>query len=475
MRIPAVSLYHRVKKPGRGYRYIRVNLGCGRRPADLEPPYYLRHTADDGSQKWTAVSGLLDSAVAARDKFQAMLEAKAKGVSVPELDAQNNANRISIGGAIKKFLKKKSRRAESTKKAYALHLNEFLVFLGGRKTYLDEIQADDLNDFMEFMHRKGHAGKTQFNRVLTVLFLLKKNGIKNPLPWDEMPTVEDDPAIPYTPDDLKSLFAAMDEEERMRYSFFLGTAARDCEVKFAAWSDIDFHSRIFRICKKDDVGFFPKNHEARSIPIPVSLAKMLHARRKNHPRDRWIFLNDDAKPDGHFLRKLKRIALRAGINCGHCTKYVQKGRHLAYWIDRTDEYLEKRWQKMGMSAREIEALMKKREEFASVFDPDSVGSEALMREMGVKTTDEFFQRLGAKKKVSCETAAVCEKWILHRFRKTCATRWHESGISVRTIQQWLGHKKLETTVKYLGIADLKDPKTRAQVDASFAGILPSKQ
>ena len=104
MRIPKVSLYRRVKKGRKNYRYVRVHLGRGRRPADLQPPYYLRHTTEDGSQPWTFASGSLEEAIAARDKFQAMLEAKAKGVTVPELDAEENTNRILLSDAVEKFL-----------------------------------------------------------------------------------------------------------------------------------------------------------------------------------------------------------------------------------------------------------------------------------------------------------------------------------------------------------------------------------
>lgn len=292
-------MYRRVKKKGaKGYRYIRVNLGPGRRPDNIDCSYYLRHTAEDGSQKWTPVYGTFDAMLAARGKFQAMLEAKAQGLTVPELDAEKNANRISISDAVKKFIDSKSRKAKSTVRVYSLHLAEFMNFIGGKKKYLDELTADDLRGYMDFMHKRGHEGKMQYNRVLTVLFVLKRSGIPNPLPWDDMPTVEEDPAVPYTPDDLKVLFAAMTEEERMRYSFFLGTAARDREVKYASWSDIDFHARIFRIRKKDDVEFYPKNHEARDIPLPASLLNQLQLRKKNPPHDRWIFANQIQRPDG---------------------------------------------------------------------------------------------------------------------------------------------------------------------------------
>lgn len=58
-----------------------------------------------------------------------------------------------------------------------------------------------------------------------------------------------------------------------------------------------------------------------------------------------------------------------------------------------------------------------------------------------------------KKKASCAEAPVCEKWILHRFRKNFATDRHEAGASARKIQKWLGHADLETTLRYLALGD----------------------
>jgi integrase len=55
--------------------------------------------------------------------------------------------------------------------------------------------------------------------------------------------------------------------------------------------------------------------------------------------------------------------------------------------------------------------------------------------------------------VSCKTHPTCEHIKLYRLRKTCATRWHTAGIPMRTLQHLLGHKKLETTMLYLGIED----------------------
>jgi integrase len=69
---------------------------------------------------------------------------------------------------------------------------------------------------------------------------------------------------------------------------------------------------------------------------------------------------------------------------------------------------------------------------------------------------------------SCGEHPVCDRWELHKFRKTFATLHHESGVSARTLQAWLGHSSLETTLAYLKVADVRSERTRAQVNNTFA-------
>jgi integrase len=102
------------------------------------------------------------------------------------------------------------------------------------------------------MVNQGYAGKTIDTRLNIVFSLLKKNGIAARIPRDEMPTIEEEVAVPYTEEELKRLFAEMDEEETIRYKFFLGTGCRDKEVTFAAWSDIDFDKKTYHIRRKED-------------------------------------------------------------------------------------------------------------------------------------------------------------------------------------------------------------------------------
>lgn len=158
---------------------------------------------------------------------------------------------------------------------------------------------------------------------------------------------------------------------------------------------MDVRSKTFTVTEKRDLNFTPKDKEERLIPIPDSLVVALRERRREYPDARLIFTNKQGRPEGHFLRRLKRLAWRAGLNCGHCVNKVGQ---------------------------------------------------------------------------SCADKPVCAHWELHKFRKTFATMHHESGFSARTLQSWLGHSSLETTIAYLKISDARSERTREMVNQTFAGF-----
>lgn len=72
---------------------------------------------------------------------------------------------------------------------------------------------------------------------------------------------------------------------------------------------------------------------------------------------------------------------------------------------------------------------------------------------------------------SCAKKPICEYWTLHQFRRSYATLHSESGVSPRTIQSWLGHSDLHTTLRYLATADISSQRTRTMVNQSFATLM----
>jgi integrase len=61
-----------------------------------------------------------------------------------------------------------------------------------------------------------------------------------------------------------------------------------------------------------------------------------------------------------------------------------------------------------------------------------------------------------------------ETFNLKTFRSTYATKMLRAGFDVRTVQHWLGHRSLETTMRYL--APAKDVHTQLD-QIHIAGVL----
>jgi integrase len=59
---------------------------------------------------------------------------------------------------------------------------------------------------------------------------------------------------------------------------------------------------------------------------------------------------------------------------------------------------------------------------------------------------------------------------LHRFRKNFATLQHRAGTDARTIQKWLRHSSLETTLGYLAAAANDAPEVRERVNRAYSHL-----
>jgi len=383
-----LSIYTRGKNEAGRWRYTRIKEGRGKKTGEFAAPFFIRPMVE-GKQIWKPLAA--ENFTDARTEAERMvvgLEAQAKGLTVAEL--RDNGDRLPLAKAVHDFIvEAASKKKPKTLIGYKLNLKQFQE--SAKSVYfLDEVTKHTIRQFRDYLLEKGYEARTLHNRVMTVLSLLKEHKIQTGFSLaSDLPTFEEEPPVAFTDEHLKRLFANMDAEDTARYKFILGTAAREQEAQYASWTDIDFKRKEFHVRPKQDVGFTPKNHEKRTVPMPDSLVRLLAERKKKAPHSRWLFVNRDGKPDGHLLKKLKRLALHAGLNCGQCTTTINKGRY-----DRK---------------RPVE--------------------------------------------VTCKTDPICRHIFLHRLRKTCATRWETAGVPVRTIQHYLGHKSLETTQRYLGVTD----------------------
>jgi integrase/recombinase XerD len=68
---------------------------------------------------------------------------------------------------------------------------------------------------------------------------------------------------------------------------------------------------------------------------------------------------------------------------------------------------------------------------------------------------------------ACAERAKLDKddFWLHKFRSTFATRCLWAGVDLRTVQQWLGHSDMESTMRYLKTS--RSVKVREKVNEIF--------
>lgn len=295
-----------------------------------------------------------------------------------------DTGKVLLTEAVESYLRdlEPPQREQKTYKKYRATLYLFRDTCS--KKYLEDVTREDCLAFIRHLYSIGNAPRTAHNRITIILQLLKLHGITGLLKSRDKPKYVESIREMYQPADLEALFKACDPDEKVSYLFFLLTGERDEEVQHTTWDDIDFGRRCVRVTEKKEFGFKPKDKEEREIPVSSVLLDTLREYRNRQPRTNLhnlVFPTSNGRPDKRFENKLKKLAYRAGLNCGRCVScYNHK----------------------------------------------------------------------------CSSGPHCSKWFLHKFRHTFATMCLENGASVRTLQEWLGHSDLESTMAYLKYVRRKD-------------------
>jgi integrase/recombinase XerD len=353
-----------------------------------EGTYFLRYLKN-GKRIWESVGTDPTFVLDEKRRREKGLDAQAAGVVL----AEESGTRTLLKAAIAEYLEEvRDAKAIKTFLAYSLTLRLFAEAV--KRETLEEIDRKDVLVFVRSMREDKQSPRTIANRISYLNTFFRRFGLKSPLLKTDKVKFTDKVVAAYSAETLKALFAAASPEEYELFQFFLCTGARDQEVQYATWPDIDFHRKTFTVREKLDLGFTPKDKEEGSVPLPDDFVELMKVRCRNS-KHRLVFPGPQGKKNVHFLRILKRLALSAGLNCGQCRNALRQ---------------------------------------------------------------------------CCANAATCEQFGLHRFRKTFATFHHEAGVSARTIQRWLRHSSLDTTLRYLAGSDDQSEKTRGLVNSTFSAI-----
>jgi integrase len=308
------------------------------RHARLKPQageYYLRYAG-----RWEAVGSdplLALDAKAAKEKLLRDVERGVVPVvsALPHLVTQSKDGRLMLEKAINIYLTT-GKAAEKdwrkhTVQCYALALRLFCESC--TKTHLDEIDGDDLRRFKVYVRQQETTfgtkidPRTVYNHFNNVVSFLNTYDRTNLIPQSDWPTYEEKEVVHYEPEVMGQLLKFADVEEADVIEFFLGVGFRNGEGTHVEWPDLDLWNKEVHVySKRERFDWRVKDSQQRIIGISDGLAERLIARRERHPGNGLVFGNSKGKPDKHLLRVIKRVALRAGLNCGRCAGTHQRKR-----------------------------------------------------------------------------------------------------------------------------------------------------
>lgn len=247
------------------------------------------------------------------DRAEALAEAKSHaaeaGVTVNEPQ-----QRKAIKAEATRFAKDAlNRDALEAAKVNASALKEFQQ-ANPRLTYVDEIDAEAMMTFRQYLKRKGNGPRTISNKYQRLTGFLKFCRIDY-RDWRMTPP-KFEKKIPnmYSEEEVELLLAACKRDyHRVLIHLLVETGLRDGEVQHLEWNDISLAGKKLKITSKPEYKWKIKDSEEREIPLSDNLIDILKKWRQANPRDVLVLPTTNGNPNDKLLRVLGYIAVRAGI------------------------------------------------------------------------------------------------------------------------------------------------------------------
>ena len=359
---------------------VRIN---GQIEVHPEGAYYIEWRVGGRSGRRYRTAVAKDEAIDQARRKAIELRAIRDGLIAGPEPEPEVAPKTTIGDAIDAYLRYvKMQRKPRTHLTYRYTL-DVLLRASYKKKFVEDATRQDVLDFMTYCYELGLGARTVYDKVVTVLQLFKKHGRSGLMEKGDWPKYVDAIRPIYEPEELTAMFKVTSEDEADMLKFILGSGFRDQEIRYVAYLDLDFRHHLARVTAKAKWGFTPKNWEERTVPLPEGLMERLRKRKERkqaRPHD-LVFGNTKGRPDSEMDMVVKRVAERAGLNCGQCvTEHNNK----------------------------------------------------------------------------CAEGPYCMNFFLHKFRHTFATNHLRDGVDIRTVQNWLGHRDIQSTMVYLKGVRSKD-------------------
>lgn len=395
-----------VTKSGKTYSWNNVDFR-GESLFVSTGTYYLEYY-ENGKKRRRAVGPDHAPVLRAVETQHQVNQLRGKGVEVddaPELYDVSKPQGRSVAEAIQAFKDEPPvhLRTRSIGK-YKYELESFKAWLLKQgKTHLSQLDREDIRRFMTYLVRDEKLEmKTAVNRAVVVLKQMRDAGASIVMAKGDWPRTTEVQPDTYTPEELKPFFAACRPSEFVLFQTFLLTGFREQEIGFLSWSDLDMRHRTMSVTKKADHDFDPKNYMERTNPIAPVLVQLLQDHKARQERKEYLIF------------PTAQIRTKDGMIGG-----------------RRDKHMLIKLKKIAMHAG-----------------------------LNCGRCNSTYM----KKSANCASAPICEVWTLHKFRHTYATELLREGWDILTVQKLLGHRKIESTMKYL--RSLQPAHVKEKMDGS---------
>ncbi|AWN16731.1 integron integrase [Salinisphaera sp. LB1] len=286
-----------------------------------------------------------------------------------------------------------------TEKTYLAWIRRFILFHG--KRHPKDMGKPEVEAFLTHLAVDRHVAASTQNQALNAVLFLYKEVLGIKLPWmDDVVRVKRPARIPevLSAPEVARLLAQLDGTYRLMASLLYGSGLRLMEAVRLRVKDVDFEYR--QIVVRD-----AKGAKDRVTPLPASVTDALTA-------------------------QINRVATqhRADLAAGYGSVYLPTALAEKYPNAQT----ELGWQYVFPSSR-------------LSTDPRSGKTRRHhLSEKGLQhAVKGAVRRAGIHKKASC-----------HTLRHSFATHLLERGNDIRTVQELLGHKSVQTTMIYTHVLKL---------------------
>lgn len=304
--------------------------------------------------------------------------------------------------------------AYKTERTYLDWIRRFLHFVLKIKQKSNDLNKADLVDFLTYLAVNQKVSSSTQNQAFNALLFLYKNILHvNVDEIDKTVRAKRGTRLPVVlnVEEVKSLLDQASGQQLLVLKLLYGTGMRLAEVARLRAHDVDFGSdMIFIRCSKGD--------KDRSSMLPVSIKDILYEHMEE-------------------IKKIHQKDLREGYG----EVFMPNG------LDRKYPHAAKTWEWQYV--------------FPSANLSKDPGSGKIRRHHISEKTIQNAARNAAVR------AGITKHATVHTLRHSFATHLLMNGINIRTIQELLGHKNVETTMIYTHVVRDMSNVPRSPLDTLF--------